>query len=557
MTTTYLRILFFSSLLFTGIFYEYAACFINIGLLLFLCVVVKQKGAFVLRWNFSFIYVLVLAATYLLSFIWAVDSNMAFWGFLKFSPVLLFVTLLMQIDENQEDLLMDLPLVGVIMTVASFIGSLIPALEGYVTVSDRLAGTFQYPNTFALFLLLCLVYLLFNNDINYKSVLCAGVLIGGIFLSGSRTVFVLTGLPLIICTIIMKEKKRRLFCGIIFGCILVAVIVLFIMTADGDVRLLTLSLMESTLLGRVLYWIDALPVILKNPLGLGWMGYYFTQGSFQTGVYSVVYAHNDFLQTFLDVGWLAGIMLIGVFIYGIKNAGHAWKRLMLILLGLHCIMDFDLQFTAMYMVFLLLLPWERGRQKKWKSGRWLPVAAVCCSMGFAYCVIANLGYYFGSDVIAEKLPPQNTMWQMEKLEQAKNPAKMQVIAEEILQHNESVSLAWSAGAAAAFAQGDIEIMMQCKRAAIERAKYQLNEYMDYIYMLSVSANMFLEAQDAASYRYCLQEIVLTGELLEQVKEDTHPLAWKLDDKPELELPEEYKDIITEAKKLITDEGGER
>ena len=69
-------------------------------------------------------------------------------------------------------------------------------------------------------------------------------------------------------------------------------------------RVLSLSFTESTFVGRFLYYMDALPQILRRPFGMGYMGYYYDQLSVQTGVYSVMYLHNDLFQLVLDTGWI-------------------------------------------------------------------------------------------------------------------------------------------------------------------------------------------------------------------------------------------------------------
>ena len=66
-------------------------------------------------------------------------------------------------------------------------------------------------------------------------------------------------------------------------------------------RFTNISFGASTFLGRILYVQDALPLILKHPFGLGYYGYYFIQQSVQTGVYTVVNAHNELIQILLDV----------------------------------------------------------------------------------------------------------------------------------------------------------------------------------------------------------------------------------------------------------------
>ena len=75
-------------------------------------------------------------------------------------------------------------------------------------------------------------------------------------------------------------------------------------------RLLRLTLNSSTLNGRILYWYDAVKMIVKNPLGLGYMGYFFMQPQFQTGNYVTKYVHNDILQLVLDAGIVVAVLFV-------------------------------------------------------------------------------------------------------------------------------------------------------------------------------------------------------------------------------------------------------
>lgn len=132
--------------------------------------------------------------------------------------------------------------------------------------------------------------------------------------------------------------------------------------ADGSGRFLTYSLSPGTFYGRLLYYRDALPVILKHPLGLGYLGYFETQGSFQTGVYTVMHVHNDLLQIFLDAGWLPGILCIVSFVRmltgGAKKKGAEHRlplRMIVTVIVLHSLLDFDLQFVSVVFVLLLCM----------------------------------------------------------------------------------------------------------------------------------------------------------------------------------------------------------
>ncbi len=60
-------------------------------------------------------------------------------------------------------------------------------------------------------------------------------------------------------------------------------------------RFLVLPIKSSTFRERLLYARDVLPVIFTHPLGLGYQGYLYLQGSFQTGVYQTRFVHNELL----------------------------------------------------------------------------------------------------------------------------------------------------------------------------------------------------------------------------------------------------------------------
>lgn len=111
-------------------------------------------------------------------------------------------------------------------------------------------------------------------------------------------------------------------------------------------------------------------------------------------------------------------------------------------------MDFDLQYMAMYMIFLALLPWERGGGLPLTLKRSKVFAAVplCLSMALCYFGAGIAAYHFQDQSLAGRFYPQNTLLQMETLKLAADAKEMDSIADNILTHNDSVSLAWDAKA---------------------------------------------------------------------------------------------------------------
>ena len=137
-------------------------------------------------------------------------------------------------------------------------------------------------------------------------------------------------------------------------------------------RFLTISTQSSSLNGRLLYYFDALPVVLKNPFGLGYYGYYFSQGSFQTGVYSVVSIHNDILQFLLDIGWVPTILFVVAIVISVfsKRISYTQRLLLIVLIG-HSLFDFDLQFVSMMFIIILCMDFEIGRITEFKINKFI------------------------------------------------------------------------------------------------------------------------------------------------------------------------------------------
>ncbi len=538
------KTIFLFSLLCSGIYYEYQSCVLSIVLLLLLWKEIKRNKEFKWKKNYLAFFFPALPLLYLLSAIWAVDSQMALLGFLKYLPIGILSVLIMQTLQIRQQILDTLPLAGVSLVILSVAGSLMPSLSEYMVVNGRLAGTFQYPNTFALFLLIALLSLLHQKGFDKKCVAQALVLLAGILATGSRTVYLLLPISLLMGCLFTKEKAiRKMSLGMLAILVICAAAVLLVTNGGPVARIMDISLSESTLIGRVLYWKDAFPVIVKNPLGLGYLGYYFTQGSFQTGVYAVTHAHNEFVQLFLDVGWIAGAGFVAAMIYSIKKTSDGWKRLLIIVMVLHALVDFDLQYMAVYMVLLSLLPWENGKEWSLQYSKLLPAAALCLAVVVVYGGLGNAAYYFGQPSFAQVFYPKNTLLQIERLKQAADLDEMESIANEITRQNDSVALAWDAKARNAFAQGDVLAIMEYKEKAISLSKYEVAEYTDYLDMLFMAIQIYQEAGDIDSAVYCAETAVNIPLRLEAVREQTSSLGWKVQDKPELDLPEEYKEVI--------------
>lgn len=541
------NILFFVCLFAVGLFNEYLACIASALLLLRLGFVAVKSGRFSFKLNFVTLTIFAVSFFYLLSSLWAVDSGMAVVGFFKFLPALIFLLILQQQGQTQHIFEL-LPLSAVFMTVLSAVLSFIPVIKEYFTVAGRLSGFFQYSNTYAVFVLLSLILLISKGLKVWYEWIFAAVLLFGILYSGSRTVFLIMLIALPLAVLCTKSKKLivEFFCLLALSVAGAALYVAISGNFDTVGRFLTVSLKESTLLGRLLYYKDALPVILKHPFGLGYMGYYYFQQSFQTGVYSVMFVHNDFLQLALDIGWVPTALLIFTVIRAFfKKGTAAHKRIMLLTLSLHCLLEFNLAFIAMWMLLILILDYDSGRAVSSKAASPVAVTAVLL-IASLYFGAVELLTYLKKDEIALKLYPLNTVSQIRLLTKADVGEELLDTALDITDRNEYVSVAYSAAARYYYSKGDFENVINYKHLAFEKAPYQTEEYREYCYMLIVGIRLYENAKDTASADFCRMELLSVPDMLERVKENTSDIAFDIKDKPDFTLGDEIISYISKA-----------
>jgi hypothetical protein len=88
-------------------------------------------------------------------------------------------------------------------------------------------------------------------------------------------------------------------------------------------------------------------------------------------------------------------------------------------------------------------------------------------------------------------------------------------------------------------------VIKYKKQAISLAKYNLQEYLDYFDMLYVGIQIYTAYGDSYSADYCKKYLLEIPDMLTEVLDTTDALAWKITDVPELELPEEYLEVLEE------------
>ena len=532
-----------------GLFHDFAACAASVFLCGYLLVLVVKNKELVFRVNITSITVLVIGFFYLISILWAVDSGMAFIGFIKILPLPLFMLLIMQKSESKRRCIEVLPVSMAVMTVISAIVVLFSPRNEFFAPAGRLSGFLQYSNTFALLLLVSVVIIASKEKHSAADYMCLPALIAGIILSGSRTIFILTIPAVLVLIFISKNKKLKIFLGSITLLATVAAVIYVLVTENLDSigRFLSVSLTESTFVGRLLYYYDALPAILKNPFGTSYLGFYYLQQSIQTGLYSVRYVHNDFLQLALDIGWIPTVMLITAAIYTIfKKDTPAWRRLLIFIMSAHCFFDIDLQFTAVFMIYIIALGIDNGKKIQLKA----PLTAVKGSLvilcaASLYMLVPLAAAFMDNLTLSHALYPWNTDVNSVLMVNEENPAEMDNMADKILAQNEYVTVAYSAKAAYAYSQGNFTDMIKYKELAITNAPLIGEEHEDYVRMLLIGEELYIQAGDTASAEFCRKKVDAVINEFNTIKERLSKLGKMIDDQPKTEFSQDLTIYLKE------------
>lgn len=530
------------SLLAVGLFHEFLSCAAAIALCIYLIFIAKKNGKFVFKKNLGGITAVIIPLFYGLSAFWAVDPGMAFIGFFKFLPIALFTLVIMQFKKDGMEYLDILPTTAALMTVVSGLLSLIPPISGIFAPAGRLAGFLQYSNTFALILLVSLIVTVSKEKLNLVDHIYLVIFLLGILLSGSRTVFALTLLAVVLLIIFCKNKRTKLTLLIITASGIALGVLYAVLSGNFDTigRFLTTSLGESTFVGRLLYFYDALPIILKNPLGTGYLGFYYLQQSVQTGLYSVRYVHNDFLQLMLDIGWIPAVMLITAAARSFfKKGASLQKRLILLVMTAHFMFDFDLQFIAVFFIYILMIDCEKGKEYRLKGfsiTRRIPSIIIGC--GAAYMMIALAAAWTNGYALSNALYPFNTDVNVALLTEETDPVQMDKYADKIISQNKYITVAYSAKAAYAYSNGDFANVIKFKDLAIQNAPLVYEEYEGYVIMLLTGYELYMQANDLQSAEYCRTKITEIVNALDSIDNRLSALGKKIDDQPRTQLPRE-------------------
>ena len=552
-----IKIFFFITPFLFGLYYEFSSYFAQIFILGILLIKLLKQKKIKVYFNFASIALAIISVGYLFTCIYAVDKGMAILGFLKFTIPLTFGLLLMQYKQEEvKDMMTLVPISGVIMVIVSMIFKYIPFLPNvFYLQNGRMMGFFQYANTFALFLLIGIIYIGYSKQPKWKIIIYNIGLLFGILISGCRTVQILTLLNYII--MIIKQKELRMYFIALVIIAIAGTIGYVLITGNLNTvgRYLTTSTSSRSLQERLLYYKDAIPLILRHPFGLGYMGYSYIQSQIQTGIYQAAYVHNDFLQFALDIGIIPLVVLIIALIKNLfsKNKELSF-RLILLTIALHMLIDFDLQFMIIFLILVMTLNLWDNKEYEYETNKIALISIdTLLIIIYLYFGIVTLLNYFEKDEIATKMYPiyteaniaiANNYMQNEDINSAYK------IALNIQKTNKELGMIYNIKAYYYYINKDWKSMVQNKKKYLEFNKYNLKEYDEYVLMLSEAIEYYAQNEEMEKAMEYIKQVAEVPSIIEHVKSSTSSISYNLKDKPTFELKSNVQKYILTMKGVL-------
>ena len=477
----------------------------------------------------------------------AISPGMAFAGFLRQTVwVLFFLCAAAYAPREREDILEVTSYEGAALALLTVIAFVYNNAAGLEDRNGRIDGPFQYANTWALFLLICLIVLAGRERKSPADWCAMGTLVCGLFLSGSRGVFLLAlGIGLAFGVWYLFRRRRIMPLLWTGGAVLLIGAAAAVLSGGMVLdRLKAITFSSSSFNGRLLYYLDGLGMIVRHPLGLGRGGYLYQQPLEQTGVYILRYIHNEYLQAALDNGLLAGVLtvILAASLLFRKNASLR-ERAVTFAIAAHACIDFNFQFTAV--VFLLLLCGAGGKCRKVPLPGRRAGIALCGALMVVFGYFAVV-YYLdvsGRSVQAAAMFPADLSLAENSLQSRTSVEVAEPEADKILASTDLSMLAWDCKFAACAQRVDLSGMVEAKFQYLRLNKYRGEVYEDFTALLEQAC---VQGSQSECYQYkdFAQSTIL---LLEEVNQKTSPLAYRIADKPELDFS---TDILARLQAII-------
>ena len=243
--------------------------------------------------------IMIMCISIIVSF-WAIDYMDNFMGIMRIGVICLWMWMIQCKSKEDINLVQNIiPVLGCIMVLISIASLFVFNMKLYFWENNRMSGFFQYANTCGLFTAIGLVILVHNWKERKNFILKIMqfvILVAGLLLTGSRSILLVLLIWGIYYAFRRREVRKPFFITTFLLFLAGSFYIILTGSTENIGRIFTIFSSNSTIWGRILYARDAIFVLLKKFYGLGRMGYYYSQGTFQTRVYHTRLVQNDILQ---------------------------------------------------------------------------------------------------------------------------------------------------------------------------------------------------------------------------------------------------------------------
>lgn len=547
--------LFFVLLLFPlfagGYHIFYCAAFSVLLILLLICRMIQKKELQIYT-GYSSVVLVLITVLYLISRFWAVDKSMAFAGALKYVCVFLFCVNFWQVDkEKRKKLFSAIPCAAVLMTVISLIGGCFENIKyRFYDEAGDLNGTFEYANVFALFLLASIVILVFNCKKYIVTVFASGLCLYGIYASNARAVWLLTIAAFLLLFVILlynkKGKKSALI--FLFAFIGIAIVSIIALLPTGYLRDIANYLnTDGSLNERLLYYQDAFRYAVQHPFGKGAYAFYYAQPEFQSGYYYAIDVHCDFLQMMVEIGIVPAAAFVGMVLVNLfAKKNSQMQRVLLLIIALHSLIDYDLQFAVMLCILFMCVTFNHEKQLKIKSNLICVLCAAALIIMNAVVGLSAFYNYIGRHEKALQYFNYTPSLTIQMLSTNDKQTGYQ-LATKVLDINESVFEANQVLSGIYAADGRYEEAVAQMELVLQKNPRNMEHWRSYIDLCLQAKEYYISKDNSEMANECSNKIVLVEKRINELKANTSERAIKYGREQNFDIGGEYRAKIANCR----------
>lgn len=528
-------------LFFQGIYFNNLLMIVLVsGLLLLLRYVVHNKVLKIPK-DLAFYFFLLLFMLNLLGYITAMEKGMIVYDVFRSLFYIVIYLLIYQMYEEKfiEKLkiiwCLSVMVSGIISTLSYSFG-LFSRLE-YV-INNRLSGPLQYANTYGVVLLAALIAFITIETKTWQKIAGIIALLVPLILTMSRSTF-LIAVFVIIILFIKERPDKATYIGLIVSIVSGTLIIKINDITETFQRIIETNLNVSEWQTRLLYYQDALTMIKERPLGYGTYGYYYIQKTFQTGsTYNVRYVHSSLLQITLDIGIIGALLFIlfGVYVIFLRRYEFSKRMVVLVLLG-HSLIDIDLQFSYVWVMMILFLikDYSANEIKLTNKRLYIPIISGIIMISIYFTVVAN--YYHDEEYEkALKLYPMHTEAMRRTFDYKNIDEDMVKRAKKLIESNKYISSVYRILKYDAINEKRYDEAVEYSKAMLDANVLNISQYEQYSNTLLLAAEQHILNGSNEQAMYYLDIIENMPRTLEKLAKEKNTL-YNVKHRPMLEMTE--------------------